>query len=33
MAVYSEIDRDSKFVQMADEAYIVGPAPACKEWK
>lgn len=28
MAVYSDIDRDSKFVDMADRAYRVGPNPS-----
>ena len=28
VAVYSDIDRNSLFVDMADQAYRVGPAPA-----
>lgn len=28
VAIYSDIDRDSKFVTMADQAYRVGPAPS-----
>ena len=28
VAVYSDIDRDSKFVDMADRAYRVGPNPS-----
>ena len=28
VAVYSDIDRDSKFVEMADRAYRVGPNPS-----
>ena len=30
VAIYSDIDRDSKFVSMADQAYRVGPAPSRK---
>lgn len=30
VAVYSDIDRDSKFVDMADKAYRVGPNPSSK---
>lgn len=28
VAVYSDIDRNSKFVDMADSAYRLGPAPS-----
>lgn len=28
VAVYSDIDKNSKFVDMADSAYRVGPAPS-----
>ena len=28
IAVYSEADRDALFVEMADEAHLIGPAPA-----
>lgn len=30
VAVYSDIDKNSSFVDMADEAINIGPAPACK---
>lgn len=30
VAIYSDIDRDSKFVDMADKAYRVGPNPSSK---
>lgn len=30
VAIYSDIDRESKFVSMADQAYRVGPAPSRK---
>ncbi len=30
VAIYSDIDRNSKFVSMADSAYRVGPPPSCK---
>ncbi|MEY4861142.1 MAG: hypothetical protein RL059_841, partial [Bacteroidota bacterium] len=28
VAVYSEVDRNAPFVQYADEAYCIGPAPS-----
>ncbi|EGR34443.1 methylcrotonoyl-coenzyme a carboxylase 1, putative [Ichthyophthirius multifiliis] len=32
VAVYSDIDRESKFVQMADQSYRVGPAPSLQSY-
>ncbi|KAL4442833.1 hypothetical protein ABPG74_010722 [Tetrahymena malaccensis] len=32
VAIYSDIDRDSKFVSMADQAYRVGPAPSLQSY-
>lgn len=29
VAVYSDIDKNTLFVEMADEAYNIGPPPAC----
>lgn len=32
VAIYSDIDKDSKFVGMADQAYRVGPAPSLESY-
>lgn len=32
VAVFSEADRDSMFVKMADEAYLLGPAPSTESY-
>lgn len=32
MAIYSDIDRNSKFVDMADRAYRVGPNPSIQSY-
>ena len=30
VAIYSDIDKNSKFVSIADEAHHIGPAPSRK---
>ena len=30
VAIYSDIDKNSKFVSIADEAYHIGPSPSRK---
>ncbi|OGP48634.1 MAG: hypothetical protein A3K30_02400 [Deltaproteobacteria bacterium RBG_13_51_10] len=32
VAIYSEADKDSQPVQIADEAYLIGPPPASKSY-
>ena len=32
MAVYSEADRDALFAKYADEAFLIGPAPASQSY-
>ncbi|HEX6946815.1 MAG TPA: acetyl-CoA carboxylase biotin carboxylase subunit [Acidimicrobiia bacterium] len=32
IAIYSELDRDARHVQLADEAWFVGPAPAAESY-
>ena len=32
VVVYSEADRDAKYVKLADEAVCIGPAPSAKRY-